>query len=410
MTFSTLSMPLLLLPLVGGLSARGFGETGISGISKPWTEVPSAPMAGDALLEDGNRLLQGLGLSFSTNWIHDSNVNQANERNLRVESDWILSLAPAVTWETQVRDFTLALNAGANYDYYANLDEYSGLDYRAGGKLGYEGGPLSLDGSVNYGSTQGVDRFAGGLTENRSFVLQLAARYALSTKTVLDASFSAADSSSILQTGASTVSDTSQTVFQLGALWQATPLIRLGPGLRSTLSTTENAGDRTTVGPMLRADYRLSEKVSLDSRIGLDFVEFDGGSSDQFTSAAVGLKYQLDALWGFNFELSRDVEPDTGIGGGFRESMQWRFGVARKILAAQLDLAVGSESSEFSGGRGGPARDDRDYLIFDAGLGMPVFGDRGRARVFVRHQDSSSNAPRDDWSGLQSGLSLSFGF
>ena len=109
MTFSTLSMPLLLLPLGGGLSARGFGETGISGISKPWTEVPSAPMAGDALLEDGNRLLQGLGLSFSTNWIHDSNVNQANERDLRVESDWILSLAPAVTWETQVRDFSLAL-------------------------------------------------------------------------------------------------------------------------------------------------------------------------------------------------------------------------------------------------------------------------------------------------------------
>lgn len=410
MSRSTHNFPLVLLPVVMVLTSRGSGETAVSGISKPWAEPSPQPVAAEALLGEDSRLLQGLGFSLSTTWAYDSNVNQGNDRNLRVESDWILSLAPAVTWETKVRDFTLMLSAGANYDHYASLDAYSGLDYRAGAKLGYQGGPLTLDGAVNYGSTQGVDRYVGGLTENRTFGLQFTATYALSTKTALDASFSTADSLSIRQTGAAADSDTSRAEFRFGALWQATPLIRLGPGVRSTLSTTENAGDRVTVGPMIRADYQLSEKVSFDSMIGLDFVEFDGGGSDQFTSGSVGLKYRLDALWAFNLGFSRDVEPDAGIGGGFRESTRWRFGVARKILAAQLDLGVGSESMEFSGGGVGAAREGRDYLTFDASLGMSVLGDRGRARIFVRHQDSSSSDLRDDWSSLQTGLSFSYGF
>lgn len=356
---------------------------------------------------DSSRLLRDLDIGMITSWTYDSNVNQANDRQIRAEGDWFLSLAPTATWETRIRDFSLQLNAGLNYEQYGSLDDYSGLDYRGGAKLGYQGGPLSLDGSIDYGSTQGSDRYTGGLTEERLLGLRFSGRYALSSKTSFEASLSSSDSNSARQAGNAPDSDTSQTSFQFAALWQATPLIELGPGIRSTWSTTENAGDRSTVGPMLRLGYRLSGKVDLDSRIGLDFSEIDGGASDESVSAAVGLKYRLDALWNFRFDLSRDVVPETGIGGGFRESTQWRLGVARKVLAAQLDLGVGYEVSTSSGGVGAS---DLDYFTFDAGVGVPLFGNRGSGRIFLRHQDNSANDANRDWSGIQSGLSLSYRF
>jgi hypothetical protein len=390
--------------------SRVGAQLATSGISKPWTALPAAPAAGEALVPEEGRLLAGLSLGLATTWSYDSNVNQANGRDLRVESDWIFSLAPTVSWETAIRDFTLRLDAAANYDHYASLDDYSGLDYRGGAALEYRGGPLTLGAAVNYGSTLGVDRYAGGLTENRTLGFGFTARYELSPKTALDAALSINDSRSIRQTGGSADNETSRSSFQLGALWQATPLIRLGPGLRTTSASSDNGGDRTTVGPMLRADYLLSEKVDLNSRIGLDFVEFDGGGSDQFTSAAIGLQYRLDGLWSFRFDLSRDVEPDTAIGGGFRESSRWRLGVIRKILTAQLDLGCGFDSSEFSGGAGQAARAATDYLTFDAGLGLPALGDRAFARLFLRYQDQTSDDPRSGWDGFQSGLSFSYRF
>ena len=385
-------------------------ELAPSGISKPWVSAPASLIAGAGPVEEGGRFLQGLSVGIRSTWTYDSNVNQGNERDLRVESDWLLSLAPTVSWETAVRDLTLRLNGSANYDHYAELDDYSGLDYQGGVVLGYQGGPLALDGSVNYASVQGVDRYAGGLTEDQSLGLSLKARYDLSLKTSFDASFTTRDSTATRQTGAALERETSQTEFRLGALWQATPLVRLGPGLRSTLGTTDTEGDRSTVGPMLRVDYLLNEKVELTSRFGLDFVEFDGGGSEQFTSAALGLKYRLDALWSFSFDLSRDVQPDLNAGGGFRESTQWRLGIIRKILALQLDLGLGAETAEFSREAAGATRAPVDFLTFDAGLGMPVLGERGQARIFLRRQDSSSQDPRRDWSGFQSGVSFSYRF
>jgi hypothetical protein len=396
--------------VVAGGAGRLHGQLASSGISKPWISAPAAPLAGEGLAEEGGRFLEGLSLGLGSTWSYDSNVNQANGRDLRVESDWILSLAPTVSWQTTVRDFTLRLNGAANYDHYAALDDYSGLDYQAGAALGYRGGPLALEGSVSYGSTQGVDRYAGGLTENRSLALNLKARYDLSLKTSFDASFSTNDATVIRQAGTEADRETSRTEFQLGALWQATPLVRLGPGLRSTLGATDTDGDRTTVGPMLRADYQLGGKIDFTSRIGLDFVEVDGGGSDQFTSAAIGLHYRLDGLRTLRFDLSRDVQPDTAIGGGFRESTRWRVGVIRKILTAQLDLGFGFDSSEFSGGSGPAARAATDYLTFDAGLGLPVLGERALARLFLRYQDNTSDDPRADWDGFQSGLSFSYNF
>lgn len=410
------SLPPAFVLLLIGTSATGLGETGFSGISKPWTAHPpasapgSASVEGEAIVPEESRLLEGLAMTLATTWFHDTNVNQGNDRGGKVESDWIFSVAPAVSWETRSRDFTLMLGGGANYDHYSALDAYSGLDYRGAAKLGYQGGATNLEGSVNYDSVQGVDRFAGGLTENRSLGARFTARHAVSIKTVLDTSLSTVTTRSVRQTDGAAESDTSQSEFQLGALWKVTPLVVLGPGLRSTWSTADSAGDRTTVGPMLRVEYRLSEKVDLKSRIGIDFVEYDGGGSDEFTSGSVGLKYRLDDLWEFNFELSRDVVPDIGAAGGYREIGSWRFGSDRKILAVRLELGVGYESSELWSGRGVASSSGTDYLNFDAGLSMPVLGESGRARIFVRHQDSSSSDPRNDWSGLQSGLSLSYGF
>lgn len=389
-------------------AALGQESNSFAAVSKPWLAEAYAMPAGGGLVEDGNEVLRAFDLSLASTLLYDSNVNQANDRTLAAEGDWIFSVAPSLAWGRKARDFELKADVKLNYDHYLQLDDYSSLDYQSGAELIYHGGPLTLEGGIRQSHVEGVDRYGGGLTELDSLVLAFSGDYRLSPKTSLLAEFTADRSESELQTGPQTERETSKDVLLLAALWKATPLLELGPGLRAMTASSDGEGDRDAIGPVLKADYRLSGKVKLKSRIGLDFVDYEEGASEEFVNAALGLDYQFDPLWNFTLSASRDAEPETSSGGGFRESTALRFGVKRKISTATLGLGIGYESSEFSNGTGAAARPGIDYLDFDTSLVVPFYGDRGRGRLFFRYQDSSSNDLSRDWDGFQSGVSFSY--
>jgi len=359
-------------------------------------------------VEEDNELLRALDFSMATTWLYDSNVNQANDRTRHAEGDWIWSLAPSLAWGRKARDFEVKVDMQVNYDHYLQLDDYSSLDYQAGAELTYRGGPLTVEGGIRQVHVEGVDRYGGGLTELDSLVLTLSGNYRVSAKTSVLAEFTADRSESELQTGTQAERETSKNSLLVAALWKATPLLHLGPGIRVTSSSSDVEGNRNTIGPALKADYRLSGKVKLKSRVGLDFVEYEEGGSEEFVNAALGLEYQFDPLWNFTLSASRDSEPESSSGGGFRESTALRFGVKRKIYTATWGFGVGYESSEFSGGTGAAIRPGIDYLDLDTSLMVPFYGDRGRGRVFFRYQDSSSDDLSRDWDGFQSGISFSY--
>jgi hypothetical protein len=379
-----------------------------AGVSKPWLAEAYAMPAGSGLVEDDHELLRAIDFSLASTWLYDSNVNQANDRTLPAEGDWIWSLAPSLSWGRKARDFEAKADVKVNYDQYLEMDDYSALDYQAGAELIYRGGPLTLEGGIRQSHVEGVDRYGGGLTELDSLVFAFSGGYKLSPKTSLLAEFTADRSESEQQTGTRAERETSKDVLLLAALWKATPLLELGPGFRAMTASSDGDGDRDAFGPALKANYRLSGKVKLKSRVGLDFVEYQEGGSEEFVNAALGLEYQLDPLWNFTLSANRDSEPETSAGGGFRESTALRFGVKRKIHTATLGFGVGYESSEFSGGTAAAFRPGIDFLDIDTSLMVPFYGDRGRGRLFFRYQDSSSDDLNRDWDGFQSGVSFSY--
>lgn len=388
--------------------SHGQESNSFAAVSKPWLADAYSMPAGSALVEDDNELLRAFNVSLASTLLYDSNVNQANDRIKSAEGDWIWSVSPTLSWARKGRDFEAKADVKVNYDHYLQLDDYSSLDYQVGAGLIYHGGPLTLGGDIRQAHLEGVDLYGGGLTEQDSLLFAFSGDYKLSPKTSLLGEFTADYSQFEEQTGPQADRETSNEVLFLGALWKATPLLELGPGLRGTTASSDGEGDRDTFGPALKANYRLSGKVKLKSRIGLDFVEFEEGGSDEFVNAALGLEYQFDPLWNFTLSASRDSEPESTSGGGFRESTALRFGVKRKISTATLGLGIGYESSEFSGGTGAATRPGIDYLDLNTTLVVPFYGDRGRGRLFFRYQDSSSDDLSRDWDGFQSGVSFSY--
>ena len=386
-------------------------ETGDSdGMSKPWTDSSSAGQAGGSgLVVDENKLLEGLSTGLAATVLYDSNVAQGDGLTRPVVGDWIFSVAPSFSWEREIRDFKVRVEANANYDQYLDQDDYSGLDYRGATYLNYTGGPLSLDGSLRYSHVQGVDRYLLALTERDTVGFNFKGSYKLSSKTSLKAEISTdrADSDS----KSSAVNPvTTRSLAQVSAMWWPTPLVGVGPGVRATQASGESQGDRNTVGPVLAGEYHLTQKIDVDAAVGLDFVDYDGGNSDEFCNASLGLKYRLDALWSFRFDLDRDAQADSSLNGGFRETTGFRFGVIRKVLAANVKLGIGYETADFWGSNGVPTRPGSDYFNFDAAVGMPLFAGRGNGQVFFRYQENTSNDVTYTWDGIQSGVSLSYKF
>lgn len=405
------SEALFLLGLVGRADAEQVYSP--SGISKPWlpaAESAQSRLLGEAGEGEGEGFLERFSFTLGTAFVYDSNLTQGNGLNRQAEGDWFISVLSGVTWNVAIDDFTLGLQASANYDQFASIDDYSGMDYSGSLTLGYRGGPLSLGAALSYHSTLGVDRFASGLIRNSSVGLGFTADYTLSEKTSLSAGLTARDSTFDVQTGTATGGESPEIAFSLAAMWQASPLLQVGPGFTSSFMSSTAGGDRSTIGYMLRANYILSEKLTFNGRVGLESAEFDGGASNEFLTAGLGAVYRLDAIWSFTLDLTRDVLPDASVGGGFRESTRWRLGVSRPILASQFDIGLSHETSAFATSIGRSGSADVGYLAIDGGLGIPLFDGRSQARLFLRHQENSSADPTWDWSGIQSGISFSHRF
>lgn len=374
--------------------------TAPSGFNKP-------PGSGPADLAD---MLDGFSCGAVFTTLYDSNVTQSPGLPVApVEDDIVMSIAPSVRYRSLGKEWFVAAQAGFAYNEYFELSQYSGFDYHAGFQVGYDGPKLNTTFGFNYSFDQGVNRYYSSFIEQNSFSTSLSASYELSAKTSLDSSvgFSWNDPT----TGAS--GGTENFNLQTAAMWQATPLIRIGPGIRYSMQSGDYQSDRTTLGPILRANYRLSTKVSLNSQLGLDFVEYKGagGGSDESVSASIGLNYQASRLWGLSFSLLRATEADGSTPGAYREVLSIQTGVHRRIRRATLQLSLGWETNDYVrpvAALGTPG--SRDFLTIGSTLSMPVFSNRAVASVFFRYANEDSAAFTQSWDGCQFGFSIGASF
>lgn len=366
--------------------------------------------AGSALIPNEDELLSGLELSAKAAFSFDNNINQADGLGTGIKSDLIASIGASAGWTRNFHDFTVGLAANVNHDHYGDHEQWSGWDYGSKLTIGYQGGPLEVTGACSFASIQGIERFTGSLSTTESTVIMTRCAYEVSPKTSLEANLSLNESR--LESLATTAfQNSTRSSADAGVAWQASPLTKLSFALRATEIATGSSGNRSTLGPSVTLDYQLTEKLDLDSRIGMDFVSASiSGVADTFITGRLGLNYQLDPLWSLRMNLTRDVEAAQLQAGGFREVIRLRFGVIRKIHDLQLGLGWFWEDSTISGSGVAGSGMAQVYTGFDANLSYPLFGTAGSAAVFIRSHQTESDTPGRSWEGCQTGFSITRSF
>jgi hypothetical protein len=387
----------------GGFSAApGIIGTGSRGFSDRSGALPS----GGGWFED---LRDGFNFAATLAGTYDSNPSLGYGSGTDTgEGDFFSTLGGSASYQSRASTWTYGANYSGSYSQYLNQTDLSGYNQNAGGSLNYEGGRFSasLNGGINFGS--GANREYAAVVDEISFNYGLSARYRLSSKTSLTGNFS----QNLTSASGDSSSDTSSFSLGASALWRYSELTEFGPGIRYSMQSGDTQVDRSSIGPMMTLNYQLSRKVSLNSQLGLDFAEYEGGeSADPSVSTALALDYRASLLWGMNLSLNRNTTADPGRAGQFNEITALRVGYHRKIRRAAWDLGVSYETNtsvapdSLTGGAG----DDRDYLRFDTSLGMPVFGDSCNARVFIGYRDQSGETA-DSFDSIQTGFSISRGF
>ncbi len=351
-------------------------------------------------------LLSDLTLKVSTTTLHDSNVGQTPDTAaMPAQGDFMTTLASSVQWARETSKWKLALQGSLGYDQYADLHQFNGLDYSSGALIGYRAGRLELGMRFRQSYDHAVNRFYGAMTDEHFHATALSAVYIVSPKTALVSVWQ----SSWTEPG-SGFGSTERQAANLSALWRYSELLQIGPGIGFTSTTGQRQVERTSLGPTLSAIYKLSEKVDLNSQVGMDYVDYDGGGTDEFLSARIGLKYVMSPLWAFDFSLIRDAEADGSLAGGFRETTAVRLGVVRNIRRATIRVGLGFENSTFSSASGPTPRPPIDYLTGDVSLTFPIIADHLSASLFFRYMDSSSDEVIRDWKTYQVGASLIYQF
>jgi hypothetical protein len=350
-------------------------------------------------------LLNGLTTSGFVSGVYDSNVNQGVGGN--DEDDFILSLGGSVGYQTQGREWTIGATYRGSYDQYMDRGSYSGYNQGASFVAGYQGGKLKVMYNAGFDLDRGSNRYYSTFVERINISQGINASYRLSPKTSLASNLGY----SFTKANGGDFSDTESFNFGLSAMWQASPLLSVGPGIRYTLRTGDEHPDRHTFGPTVSANYRLSSKLALTSRLGLDFVDYsEGGGDDVSVSAALGLNYKASALWGMNVSLFRDYQADPALPGAFNEVTSFGVGYYRNIRRATLNLGAVYEFNSVERPLGGGSRGSRDYWSLTSSLGMPIFANTTSASVFMSYRSQSAGGGSGSWDGTQVGFSLARSF
>lgn len=407
--------------MVAGVLGQGAAQAAVVTVPAAASGIaglPSAPSgfasAAPGLWNDpglGAEILEGFNLATTVSGTYNSNITQSpGQAGAPALDDFIVGLGGSLGYQSKAREWTFGGTYQGSYDAYCNHPDFSGFNQSGGISGNYEGGKFNAALSLGISRENGSNRYYGAsnFIEQTRFNAGLTSRYRLSPKTTLTGevaqSFATASGGNYDNTN----------TFSLGtaALWRYSPLTEFGPGIRYTADSGAGHNPRTTIGPTVTVNYKLSSRVAMNSRLGLDIANHaGGGSSDPSLSAVIGLNYRASQLWGMNFSLFRDAQADPTVAGRYSEITALRLGYQRKIRRATLNLGVGYETNRSlnAGSSAGGASSDQDYLSLDGSLGMAVFSNTTMASIFLRYNDQRAGAA-DSFDSMIVGINLSRSF
>jgi hypothetical protein len=368
----------------------------------------SRSVPGAALLDPEGIESRSLKFSLGFDSLYDSNVlNSSGLDGREIESDLRLSPKLAATFN---RGSLFKVRGAVNVsnDEYLDHPALNSTNYSLSGASGYESDKFTAELSLAHSRDSGINRRTSSFLETLSSSLGFDTRYRLSSKTSVSADWDYRESDS-LTVG---FSDTTSRNYSTKALWAVTPLTELGPGYRWGSRTGYNNSELNVEGPNLSLNYRLSSKVKLRSRFGVDqsSSSFNVGE-DTLLNWALSLDYKASALWGLQLTAVKDIQASLSTSGGFDEVSAIRLTHLRKLLGAKLRLTVGFESRNAVDTLGNVGNEFREYDFFETrcSFEMPVYSDKADLELSVAHRELTSDLRRS-WDGWQAGLGLTWRF
>ena len=357
-----------------------------------------------SLAEEKSKQFGGLDLSLGLSGRYESNVTQVASDE---DQDWVYTAKIDIGHLLGNSRWNLGARGNYGYESYQKRDDFSGANYSFALSGGYQSQKLNASLDLGLSSTSGINRIAGGFIEQKSFKSGLSSTYRFSGKTSLDFSWNQTSRESRTQD----YGDTSSVTAGLSALWQASPLISVGPGIRYGVRTGYEEEEFTLFGPTVRFDYKLSTKVALNSTVGIDRSDSPYSSDDTLLNWAIGLNYRASSLWGFNLQAIQDTQATLSTGGGFDQIASYKLSHWRKIRKAQVEVAVTyedrSSTDTLSATR---VTRDLEYLTLSAAVRLPVFRERADMSFYVRQREQTSKNVDLSWDGVQTGLDFTYRF
>lgn len=391
--------------LIFGHQSAGYAPMGLPSAPSGFTSIaPGGRMPGNGL--DG--LPAGFSASGAFSAFYNSNVSPGSSSN-GSKDDFTLSLGGTLSYMTKPLDWTFGGSYNGSYNQYFSDSELSGYNQGLGLSASYEGEKFRASANLSLSSDEGSNRYySNDYIRQTSINTSLSLSYLLSQKTSLNANFG--QGFYIVDDGG--YGDTGSFNVGLNALWRCSPITQLGPGVRYSHSSLDGGEARTSISPEFILNYDLSAKISLNSRIGVEFSEFeDGGSSDPSLTGAIGLSYTPSELWGMNLSLFSGTQADASASGVFTQVNSLRLGYYRKIRQASLGLGLSYEidTTETSDSAVSSSYPDRNHFGLDASFGMPVFRNSSFASIFTRY-NNEDGGNSSSGNSFQIGLSISHTF
>ena len=388
------------LLLFGLSSLNGFGQNRVA-------EMPSLPTGystANADLTAPAKDIGDLDITLRLKTLHDSNITQVSGRG---ESDWIITPGLDASYELGNSRLKFGARAGLERNLYQSRDDFDGTNYTFNLFGGYQSKKIDASFISGISSISGINRLAGGFTEQFSYKSNLLASYRFTRKTSLLASWNQGTTESRTEG----FGDTSSVTTGLSALWRASPLLSVGPGFRYGLRTGYDEAEFTLIGPTLRLDYQLSTKVKFLSTIGLDYAESPFTGEDTLVNWSASLNYRASALWGFDLKMIRDTQASLATGGGFDEISSYRLSYWRQIRKARAMLGASYEDRNPTDSQPTVAGiRDANYLTLSAALTFPIYKNQADLTLNVTWRDQATSDSRQSWDGLATGLGVQWRF
>lgn len=350
----------------------------------------------------------GLDFSLSLNALYDSNVNRASGSQDDPEtSDLIMSTALSASYLVGDATWKLGANANVGYREYLERDDYSDPTYGLKVYGGYNSSKTVVSFSTSFDTNSGVNVESGQFLDQISISSGLIARYQLTGKSSLLASWDQTFANS--QT--SGFSDTSSWNAGLSGIWRASSRLNFGPGIRYGVRSGSQDSELTVLGPTFRLNYDLSTKVSLRSAIGIDFTDSSLSGSSESLNWSASLNYKASSDWGLNLSMIRDTRATLTRGTGFDEVTSVRIDYWRQIRQAKARLGVSFQDTSISDGLTSfVGIGDSQLITTTAGLSMPIFKRRASLDLNLSYLDFSGDNSERSWDGFQAGVGLGYRF